>query len=54
MINANNTEIPYILFAFSNNSLSDFSIMNQYNTVIYIAHIIYKAKFASLNNVFVT
>lgn len=51
--NINNTEMLYIFFASGSNSLWNFSIMNQYNRVTYIADIAYKARFALLANVFV-
>lgn len=52
--NANNTKILYIFSAFSNNGLSNFCIMNQRNKVTYIADVTYKARFASLANIFIS
>lgn len=51
MTNANNIKILYIFFG--NNSFFNFGIMNQYNKVIYIADIIYKAGFLLFANIFI-
>lgn len=48
--NGNDTKI---FSASSNNNFPDFSIINQCKKVIYILDITYKARFASLANVFI-
>lgn len=52
MTNTNHTKISHIFFG--SNSPSNYSIISQYNKVIYIKDIIYKARFISFANIFVT